>query len=69
MLACYKMGFDTMASDVYRPDSAWVYFGTYRRTRQTQAWDIEVKREEDGGFYVTVKTGPRREHMQCQRCR
>jgi hypothetical protein len=57
--ACYKMGFDTMASEFTDP----TVLGVFRYISQNPPnpeMGYEVRREEDGGFYVTVKCGPKR---------
>jgi hypothetical protein len=57
--ACYKMGFDTMASEFTDP----AVLGVFRYISQNPPnpeMGYEVRQEEDGGFYVTVKCGPKR---------
>jgi len=62
MLACHKMGFDTMATNFTDP----TLLGVFRYVSQNppvEGMGYQVQKTEDGGFYVTVKTG-RRESMQ-----
>jgi len=62
MLACHKMGFDTMATNFTDP----TLLGVFRYVSQNppvEGMGYQVQKTEDGGFYVTVKTG-RREAMQ-----
>lgn len=62
MLACHKMGFDTMATIFTDP----TLLGVFRYVSQNppvEGMGYQVQKTNDGGFYVTVKTG-RREAMQ-----
>ena len=62
MLACHKMGFDTMATDFTDP-AILAVFRYVSKNPPVEGMGYEVQNTEDGGFYVTVKTG-RRESMQ-----
>ena len=62
MLACHKMGFDTMATDFTDP-AILAVFRYVSKNPPVEGMGYEVQKTEDGGFYVTVKTG-RRESMQ-----
>jgi hypothetical protein len=58
--ACYKMGFDTMATEFSDP----AVLGVFRYISQNPPnpeMGYQVERTEDGGFYVTVACGPDRE--------
>jgi hypothetical protein len=58
--ACYKMGFDTMATEFSDP----AVLGVFRYISQNPPnpeMGYEVEETEDGGFYVTVACGPDRE--------
>jgi hypothetical protein len=62
MLACHKMGFDTMATNFTDP----TLLGVFRYVSQNppvEGMGYQVQKTNNGGFYVTVKTG-RREAMQ-----
>lgn len=62
MLACHKMGFDTMATTFTDPS----ILGVFRYVSQNppvEGMGYQARRTNNGGFYVTVKTG-RRESMQ-----
>jgi len=62
MLACHKMGFDTMATTFTDP----TLLGVFRYVSQNppvEGMGYQVQKTNNGGFYVTVKTG-RREAMQ-----
>ena len=62
MLACHKMGFDTMATNFTDPTLLSV-FRYVSQNPPVEGMGYQVQKTEDGGFYVTVKTG-RRESMQ-----
>lgn len=62
MLACHKMGFDTMATNFDDP-AILAVFRYVSQNPPVEGMGYEVQNTEDGGFYVTVKTG-RRESMQ-----
>jgi hypothetical protein len=57
--ACYKMGFDTMATRFDDPTLLNI-FKFISQNPPIEGMGYEAKRTEDGGFYVTVKTGPER---------
>lgn len=57
--ACYKMGFDTMATQFTDP-SLLNIFRFISQNPPIEGMGYQVQRTEDGGFYVTVKTGPKR---------
>jgi len=62
MLACHKMGFDTMATTFTDP----TLLGIFRYISQNppvEGMGYKAQKTSNGGFYVTVKTG-RRESMQ-----
>ena len=62
MLACHKMGFDTMATNFTDPS----LLGIFRYISQNppvEGMGYKAQKTNNGGFYVTVKTG-RRESMQ-----
>jgi hypothetical protein len=57
--ACYKMGFDTMATEFSDP----AVLGVFRYISQNPPnpnMGYQVQKTQDGGFYVTVQCGPRR---------
>lgn len=62
MLACHKMGFDTMATNFTDPTLLSV-FRYVSQNPPVEGMGYQVQKTEDGGFYVTVKTG-RRESIQ-----
>jgi hypothetical protein len=62
MLACHKMGFDTMATTFTDPTVLSV-FRYVSQNPPVEGMGYQVQRTEDGGFYVTVNTG-RRESRQ-----
>lgn len=62
MLACHKMGFDTMASTFTDPTVLSV-FRYVSQNPPVEGMGYQVQKTDDGGFYVTVNTG-RRESRQ-----
>jgi hypothetical protein len=54
MLACHKMGFDTMATTFTDPTVLSV-FRYVSQNPPVEGMGYQVQRTEDGGFYVTVK--------------
>lgn len=59
MLACHKMGFDTMATTFTDPTILSV-FRYISKNPPIEGMGYQVRKTRDGGFYVTVKTGPKR---------
>lgn len=57
--ACHKMGFDTMATQFSDP-SLLNIFRYISQNPPIEGMGYQVQRTDDGGFYVTVKTGPKR---------
>jgi hypothetical protein len=57
--ACYKMGFDTMATQFTDPTILSV-FRYVSRNPPNPNMGYQVQKTNDGGFYVTVQCGPRR---------
>lgn len=62
MLACHKMGFDTMATNFTDP-SILAVFRYVSQNPPVEGMGYQVQKTNNDGFYVTVKTG-RRESMQ-----
>jgi hypothetical protein len=62
MLACHKMGFDTMATKFDDPTVLSV-FRYVSQNPPVEGMGYQVQKTDDGGFYVTVNTG-RRESRQ-----
>lgn len=60
MLACHKMGFDTMATTFTDPTLLNI-FRFVAKNPPIEGMGYKVQRTNNGGFYVTVKTGPSRE--------
>lgn len=58
MLACHKMGFDTMATNFTDPTLLSV-FRYVAKNPPIEGMGYDVRRTNDG-YYVTVKTGPSR---------
>jgi hypothetical protein len=58
--ACYKMGFDTMATQFDDPTLLSI-FRYISQNPPNPDMGYQVEKTEDGGFYVTVQCGPRRE--------
>ena len=58
--ACYKMGFDTMATQFSDPTILSV-FRFISNNPPNPNMGYQVQKTDDGGFYVTVQCGPRRE--------
>ena len=58
MLACHKMGFDTMASKFDDPTILSV-FRYVSQNPPVEGMGYNVRKTNDGGFYVTVNTGQR----------
>ncbi len=58
--ACYKMGFDTMATEFSDPTVLSV-FRYISQNPPNPNMGYQVQKTGDGGFYVTVQCGPRRE--------
>lgn len=58
--ACYKMGFDTMATQFSDPTVLSV-FRFISNNPPNPNMGYQVQKTDDGGFYVTVQCGPRRE--------
>lgn len=58
--ACYKMGFDTMATSFTDPTVLSV-FRYISQNPPNPEMGYQVEKTADGGFYVTVACGPRRE--------
>jgi hypothetical protein len=57
--ACYKMGFDTMATEFDDPTVLGV-FRYISNNPPNPNMGYQVQKTDDGGFYVTVQCGPRR---------
>lgn len=57
--ACYKMGFDTMATEFTDPTLLGI-FRYISRNPPNPNMGYEVQNTDDGGYYVTVQCGPRR---------
>ncbi len=57
--ACYKMGFDTMATEFSDPTVLSV-FRFFSQNPPNPNMGYQVQKTDDGGFYVTVQCGPRR---------
>jgi hypothetical protein len=57
--ACYKMGFDTMATEFTDPTILSV-FRYISNNPPNPNMGYEVQKTSNGGFYVTVQCGPRR---------
>lgn len=57
--ACYKMGFDTMATQFDDPTLLSI-FRYISQNPPNPDMGYQVEKTEDGGFYVTVQCGPRR---------
>lgn len=57
--ACYKMGFDTMATKFTEP-SLLNIFRAIAKNPPNEGMGYDVKRTSRGEFFVTVKTGPKR---------
>ena len=57
--ACYKMGFDTMATAFSDPTILGV-FRYISNNPPNPNMGYQVQKTENGGFYVTVQCGPRR---------
>lgn len=57
--ACYKMGFDTMATEFTDPTVLSV-FRYISQNPPNPEMGYQVQNTEDGGFYVTVACGPER---------
>jgi hypothetical protein len=58
--ACYKMGFDTMATQFNDPTLLSI-FRFISQNPPNPNMGYQVQKTDDGGFYVTVQCGPRRE--------
>lgn len=58
--ACYKMGFDTMATQFDDPTLLSI-FRYISQNPPNPNMGYQVQKTDDGGFYVTVQCGPRRE--------
>jgi hypothetical protein len=58
MLACHKMGFDTMATKFDDPTILSV-FRYVSQNPPVEGMGYNVRKTNDGGFYVTVNTGQR----------
>jgi hypothetical protein len=58
--ACYKMGFDTMATEFTDPTLLSI-FRFISQNPPNPNMGYQVQKTGDGGFYVTVQCGPRRE--------
>jgi len=59
MKACYKMGFDTMATKFTDPTILSV-FRYIANNPPNQQMGYDVRRTDRGEYFVTVKTGPAR---------
>lgn len=57
--ACYKMGFDTMATEFNDPALLGI-FRYISKNPPNENMGYQVQKQDDGGFYVTVQCGPRR---------
>ena len=57
--ACYKMGFDTMATEFTDPTVLSV-FRYISNNPPNPNMGYQVQKTGNGGFYVTVQCGPRR---------
>lgn len=57
--ACYKMGFDTMATKFTDP-TLLSLFRVIAKNPPNEGMGYDVKRTSRGEFFVTVKTGPKR---------
>ncbi len=57
--ACYKMGFDTMATQFNDPTLLSI-FRFISQNPPNPNMGYQVQKTDDGGFYVTVQCGPRR---------
>lgn len=57
--ACYKMGFDTVATE-FKDPSLLNIFRAISRNPPMKGMGYKVQETEDGGFYVTVQCGPKR---------
>ncbi len=57
--ACYKMGFDTMATQFTDPTVLSV-FRFISQNPPNPNMGYQAQKTDDGGFYVTVQCGPRR---------
>lgn len=57
--ACYKMGFDTVATEFSDP-SLLNIFRFISRNPPIEGMGYQVQETDNGTFYVTVKTGPQR---------
>jgi hypothetical protein len=55
--ACYKMGFDTMATEFTDP-SLLTIFRFISENPPIEGMGYQVQETGNGSFYVTVKTGP-----------
>ena len=59
MKACYKMGFDTMAS-TFRDPTILGVFRYISKNPPNPEMGYTVRRTKDGGYLASVKTGPSR---------
>ena len=57
--ACYKMGFDTMATEFTDPSLLNIFRFISQRP-PIEGMGYQVQETDKGSFYVTVKTGPAR---------
>lgn len=57
--ACYKLGFDTMAS-TFRDPTILSVFRYISKNPPNPEMGYNVRKTADGGFMATVKTGPAR---------
>ena len=57
--ACYKMGFDTVATEFQDPSLLNIFRAISRNPPNPQM-GYKVQETEDGGYYVTVQCGPMR---------
>jgi hypothetical protein len=57
--ACYKLGFDTVATKFTDP-SLLNLFRAISRNPPNEGMGYDVKKTNRGEFFVTVKTGPKR---------
>jgi hypothetical protein len=58
--ACYKMGFDTMATEFDDPTLLSI-FRYISNNPPNPNMGYQVDQTDDGGYFVTVQCGPRRE--------
>ena len=57
--ACYKLGFDTVATEFDDPSLINI-FRAISRNPPNEQMGYQVKETENGGYFVTVQCGPRR---------